>query len=151
MADGGGPAQGERGPEPLIGRALGEFVIREPLAGGGFGQVYLAEQKALRREVVIKSPREKLAHEATHVQRFLREARLATLLDHPYAAHTYAFGAEPDGLLWIAMEHVRGTTLATLLRYQGPIRSEERRVGKECRPRWSLSESTNSRRVGEAR
>src|SRR5690606_32642691 len=121
MADGGGPAQGERGPDPLIGRALGEFVIREPLAGGGFGQVYLAEQKALRREVVIKILREKLAHEATHVQRFLREARLATLLDHPYAAHTYAFGAEPDGLLWIAMEHVRGTTLATLLRYQGPI------------------------------
>src|SRR4029079_6109371 len=55
------------------------------------------------------------------VQRFLREARLASRLDHPYAAHTYALGREPDGVLWIAMELVRGTPLDRLLDAQGPI------------------------------
>src|SRR5262249_49168351 len=45
----------------------------------------------------------------------------ASSLDHPYAAHIYAFGAEPDGLLWIAMELVRGSTLDKLLRLQGPL------------------------------
>src|SRR6185503_2443879 len=42
-------------------------------------------------------------------------------LDHPYAAHVYAFGAEPDGLLWIAMELVRGHTLGELVRARGPM------------------------------
>src|SRR5688572_3558685 len=55
------------------------------------------------------------------VQRFLREARLASRLDHPYAAHIYAFGAEPDGTLWIAMELVRGTVLSDYLRASGPL------------------------------
>jgi serine/threonine protein kinase len=56
------------------------------------------------------------------VQRFLREARLASRLDHPYAAHVYAFGIEEqDGLLWIAMERVRGVTLAAWLTTHGPM------------------------------
>ena len=111
----------ERDAEALIGRALGEFVIREPLSGGGFGLVFFAEQKGLAREAVIKVLRQAHLGDQTIVQRFLREARLATLLDHPYAAHTYGFGAEPDGVLWIAMELVRGTPLDTLLQLQGPI------------------------------
>ena len=55
------------------------------------------------------------------VERFLREAKLASRLDHPYAAHIYAFGAEPDGVLWIAMEHVRGSTLDELITARGAI------------------------------
>ncbi|HKD41644.1 MAG TPA: protein kinase [Myxococcaceae bacterium] len=105
----------------LIGRALGEFVIREKLGEGGFGTVFRAEQLALGREAVVKTlqPRAKVAENA--IQRFMREARLASTLDHPYAAHIYAFGAEPDGLLWIAMELVRGTPLDKLLKTQGPV------------------------------
>ena len=100
----------------LVGRTLGEFVVREPLSSGGFGTVYRAEQPALAREAVIKVLHTRLLGSETMVQRFLREARLASRLDHPYAAHIYAFGAEPDGLLWIAMELVRGTPLDRLLR-----------------------------------
>jgi serine/threonine-protein kinase len=56
------------------------------------------------------------------VQRFLREARLASRLDHPYAAHVYAFGIEEqDKLLWIAMERVQGITLAQWLKMHGPM------------------------------
>ncbi len=113
-----GPQQGTAG---LVGRTLGEFVVREPLGEGGFGAVFRAEQPALGREAVIKVLHQKFAGSETVVQRFLREARLASRLDHPYAAHTYAFGAEPDGVLWIAMELVRGTPLDRLLEAQGSI------------------------------
>src|SRR6516164_2938720 len=107
--------------ESLIGRTLGEFVVREKLGEGGFGAVFRAEQPLLAREAVIKvlNSRGRISENA--IQRFLREARLASSLDHPYAAHIYAFGAEPDGLLWIAMELVRGATLDKLLRLQGPL------------------------------
>src|SRR5512134_1105880 len=96
---------------PLIGRTLGKLTIVERLGRGGSGEVFRAEQAQLGRSAVIKVLRSDLAPSPTRVERFLREARLASQLDHPYAAHIYAFGAEPDGLLWIAMEHVRGTTL----------------------------------------
>ena len=112
------PRQGRAG---LVGRTLGEFIVREPLGQGGFGAVFRAEQPALGREAVIKVLHQKFAGSETVVQRFLREARLASRLDHPYAAHTYAFGAETDGTLWIAMELVRGTPLDRMLEAQGPI------------------------------
>src|SRR5690606_16711650 len=86
--------------------------------------VFRAEQPALGREAVIKILHRRLLASETMVQRFLLEARLASRLDHPYAAHTYAFGAEPDGVLWIAMELVRGTPLDRLLEAQGPMPPE---------------------------
>src|SRR5688572_19553423 len=96
----------------LSGRALGDFVVRERIGAGGFGFVYRAEQPALQREAVIKVLRAAASDDPAATARFVREARLASRLDHPFAAHVYAFGAEPDGLLWIAMELVRGRTLA---------------------------------------
>jgi WD40 repeat protein/serine/threonine protein kinase len=105
----------------LVGRSLGEFVVREPMSRGGFGLLFRAEQPGLGREAVIKVLQNRLAKSDATAQRFLREAQLASRLDHPYAAHIYAFGAEPDGVLWIAMEMVRGTPLELLLRTQGPI------------------------------
>src|SRR5579862_4809592 len=105
----------------LVGRRLGEFVVRAHLSSGGFASVYRAEQPALAREAVIKVMQTRLRASEELIQRFLREAKLASRLDHPYAAHIYAFGAEPDGLLWIAMELVRGTPLDRLLQARGPI------------------------------
>src|SRR5688500_9548248 len=110
-----------RDAEALVGRVFGEFVVREPLSSGGFAMVFRAEQPALGREAVIKVLHARLLGSETVVQRFLREAKLASLIDHPYAAHTYAFGAEPDGVLWIAMELVRGTPLDRMLAMHGPI------------------------------
>jgi len=105
----------------LAGRTLGDFVVVAQLDEGGQGVVYRAEQPALGREAVIKVMQAKRKTRSDAVQRFLREARLASKLDHPYAAHVYAFGAEPDGLLWIAMEMVRGTPLDRVLAAQGPL------------------------------
>ena len=105
----------------LIGRALGKLTIVEHLGRGGSGDVYRAEQPQLGRSAVIKVLRPDVAASANRIERFLREAKLASRLDHPYAAHVYAFGAEPDGLLWIAMEHVRGLTLDELVARRGPM------------------------------
>src|SRR5580700_10581024 len=101
--------------DELVGRMLGEFVVRTRLGQGGFGAVYRAVQPALDREAVIKVLHAELHASKAAADRFLREAKLASKLDHPYAAHVYAFGAEPDGELWIAMELVRGTPLDQLL------------------------------------
>ncbi|HSK04490.1 MAG TPA: protein kinase, partial [Kofleriaceae bacterium] len=95
----------------LSERVLGDFVLREIVGAGGFGDVYLAEQQTLRREAVVKVLRADSGLDERGVEGFLREAKLASQLDHPYAAHVYAFGAEPDGVCWIAMERVRGSTL----------------------------------------
>jgi serine/threonine protein kinase len=95
---------------------LGEFELRERIGEGGFGEIHRAEQVGLQREAVVKILRSSFAGDETTQLRFLREARLASSLDHPYAAHIYAFGAEPDGVLWIAMELVRGTPLSEMLR-----------------------------------
>jgi len=108
-------------PGDLFGRRVGEFVLLEKLGEGGFGAVYRCEQPALGREAVVKVLHRKLRRRDVHVQRFLREAKLASWLDHPYAAHVYAFGVEDDGLLWIAMEFVQGVTLARWLEVHGPM------------------------------
>ncbi len=108
-------------PLELVGRRLGEFVLREHLGEGGFGLVFRAEQPTLEREAVVKVARAEAAGDAQATQRFLAEARLASRIDHPFAAHVYAFGAEADDLLWIAMELVRGTPLDVLLAEQGPL------------------------------
>jgi WD40 repeat protein/serine/threonine protein kinase len=106
----------------LSGRKIGEFVLRERIGEGGFGAVYSCNQPLLGREAVIKVLHRKLRRSDIIVQRFLREAQLASRLDHPYAAHVYAFGIEEqDKLLWIAMERVHGVTLAQWLQTHGPM------------------------------
>jgi WD40 repeat protein/serine/threonine protein kinase len=106
----------------LSGRTLGEFVVRDRIAEGGFGAVYGCEQPLLGREAVIKVLHCRLRRRGIIAQRFLREAQLACRLDHPFAAHIYAFGIEAhDGLSWIAMERVQGVTLAEWLTQHGPM------------------------------
>src|SRR5262249_57732071 len=109
------------GLDELTGRTLGDFVVRHRIGEGGFGEVYRAEQPLLGREAVIKVLHTRHRASKTVIQRFLREARLASKLDHPYAAHIYAFGVEQDGLMWIAMEYVKGQTLYDLLRTRGAM------------------------------
>ncbi len=105
----------------MLGRTLGDFVVTQRLGEGGGGDVYRAEQVTLGREAVIKVMNRSAQSSGNGAERFLREARLASQLDHPFAAHVYGFGTEPDGVLWIAMELVRGTALNTVIREQGKI------------------------------
>ncbi len=107
--------------DSMLGRTLGDFIVRERIGSGGVGEVFRAEQVTLGREAVIKVLSRNRELSTPAADRFLREARLASRLDHPFAAHIYAFGAEPDGMLWIAMELVRGIPLDRLISTQGPL------------------------------
>src|SRR5579862_332985 len=109
------------GKAALIGRSLGDFVVRERIGDGGSATVFTADQQSLGREVVVKVLRGGRRASPDAVARFLREAKLASRFEHPFAAHVYAFGAEPDGVVWIAMERVRGTALDRVLDEQGPL------------------------------
>ena len=108
--------------DELRGRKLGDFVLHECIGEGAFAAVYRCEQPLLGREAVVKVLHQRLRASEVVLQRFMREARLASRLSHPYAAHVYAFGVEPeDGLAWIAMEMVHGTSLERWLSARGPL------------------------------
>jgi serine/threonine protein kinase len=111
--------------DELRGRKLGDFVLHECIGEGAFAAVYRCEQPLLGREAVVKVLHQRLRASEVVLQRFMREARLASRLSHPYAAHVYAFGVEPeDGLAWIAMEMVHGTSLERWLSTRGPLSLE---------------------------
>ena len=81
----------------LFGRNLGEFLVRERIGVGGHGVVYRCEQRDLGRDVVIKVLRSRPG-DSDRTERFVREARLASQLEHPFSAHVYAFGVEDNGV-----------------------------------------------------
>ncbi|MFY9225675.1 MAG: SUMF1/EgtB/PvdO family nonheme iron enzyme [Blastocatellia bacterium] len=110
--------------DPIIGRTLGDFLVKEKLGEGGFGAVYKADQITLGREAVVKILHTRHRTNPRIIERFKREAHLASRLEHPYCAHIYSFGAEIDGLLWIAMELVQGTPLSEIIKFQGPLSLE---------------------------
>ena len=82
------------GEAELRGRQLGDFVLRECIGEGAFAKVYRSDQPLLGREAVVKVLHQRLRRNDVVLQRFMREAQLASRLDHPYAAHVYAFGIE---------------------------------------------------------
>ena len=116
----------------LSGRRLGEFVLQEQIGAGGYGAVYRCEQPVLKRDAVVKVLHTRGRRNNAARERFLREARLASRLEHPYAAHVYSFGAEDDGVLWIAMELVQGITLGEWLKSRGPMPLDQFVAFFEC-------------------
>src|SRR5215471_9481334 len=99
----------------LIGKQLaGKYVIERFLGSGSMASVYRARQIALDRIVAIKIMHPELKATASFAERFHREARMASRLDHANSIRVMDFG-EADGLLYIAMEYVDGCDLFTLL------------------------------------
>ena len=97
-----------------VGDQLGHFLIREKIGAGGMGEVYMAEDQRLGRQVAIKILPAELAVDSGRRARFDREARAASALNHPNIAHIYDVGDE-DGTHFIAMEYVEGQDLGERL------------------------------------
>ena len=90
--------------------SLGRFQLRERLGDGGFGQVYLAYDPRLDRDVAIKVL--KLPEPSERVmERFFREARAVARLDHPNIVSVYDAGHD-DGRCWVAYQLVSGRPLS---------------------------------------
>ncbi|MGQ0736805.1 MAG: protein kinase domain-containing protein [Acidobacteriota bacterium] len=100
------------------GTRLGFYEVIRPLGSGGMGEVYLARDSRLDREVAIKIITPSLASDPDRLARFVREAKTASSVNHPNIAHVYEIGVA-DEVHFIAMEYIRGEDLRTRIGSRG--------------------------------
>ena len=106
-------------PPDLTGRTLGDFHVLRKLGQGGMGQVYLARQLSLKRDVALKLLAADLADNPTALKRFQAEAEAVARATHANIVQVYAVG-ESDGLRYMALEYVAGRNLRDYLDRKGP-------------------------------
>jgi eukaryotic-like serine/threonine-protein kinase len=98
---------------------LGRYEVRHFIGSGGMGEVYLAWDTQLDRNVALKILPANLASNHHRMQRFIREAKAASALSHPNIAHVYEIG-KSDDISFIAFEYVEGENLEARIR-RGPL------------------------------
>jgi len=103
----------------VVAKTISHYKVIEKIGQGGMGEVYLAQDTALDRKVALKFLPEELQQDSTARKRFLREAKSAAALDHPYICHIHEVG-EVEGTSFISMEYVQGETLKDKLG-KGPL------------------------------
>jgi eukaryotic-like serine/threonine-protein kinase len=120
----GGPARGTLRAMPLpAGTRLGPYEILAPIGAGGMGEVYRARDTRLDRTVAVKVLPSHVASQPEVRQRFEREARAVSSLNHPHICTLHDIGHQ-DGVDYLVMEHLEGETLASRID-RGPLPAEE--------------------------
>src|ERR1700686_1413524 len=99
------------------GAKLGSYEVQSPLGAGGMGEVYLATQSNLGRQIAIKVLASASESDPDRLRRFEQEARAASALNHP---NIISIIGREDSTAYIAMEFVDGRTLRALLE-SGPL------------------------------
>ena len=98
--------------------SIGRYQVLSLLGRGGMGAVYLVEDPKLKRQLVIKIVHEGGRHYAHAMERFQREAEISARLNHPNIITVHDVGEDPEHGPFIAMEYVKGTSLAALIHQQ---------------------------------
>jgi serine/threonine protein kinase len=112
-------AEAEPEPAVLAGKRLGHYQIIRRIGAGGMGEVYLAQDLSLDRNVALKILPLEFTRDPDRLHRFAREAKAASALNHPNILTIYEIG-EVDGLHFIATEYIEGETLRQRLQ-RGPV------------------------------
>ena len=99
----------------MIGQTVGHYHITSKLGAGGMGEVFLAEDTRLERKAAIKFLPAEMAMDPERRQRFFREARAASSLNHPNVCIVYDVGETDDGRPFIAMEYIAGGSLDAVM------------------------------------
>ncbi len=108
--------------DPLIGIVLAErYRVVSKLGEGGMGSVYLVEHTAINKKLAIKVLSPEYAHKQDLVDRFLQEARAASMIDQENVVEITDFGATPTGSVFFAMEFLQGEDLAQTVKTQGAL------------------------------
>jgi protein kinase-like protein len=122
---------------------LGPYEIIAPLGAGGMREVYRARDTRLDRSVAIKILPAHLSSDPVRKQRFEREAKIVSGLNHPHICVVHDVGSQ-DGIDYLVMECVEGETLAKRL---------ERQMGSLCNlvseAEWEMADFNRSRRTAE--
>src|SRR5215471_8455252 len=105
------------------GTRVGPYEILAPVGEGGMGEVYLARDTKLQRDVAIKVLPDLFANDSERLARFKREAQVLASLNHPNIAHIHGL-EDSDGIHALVMELVEGPTLADRIA-KGPIPLDE--------------------------
>src|SRR3954463_13382259 len=108
--------------DPLLARVIaGNFRIEKLIGSGAMGNVYRAEQISLAKAVAVKVLHAHLMEDDNLVMRFKREAKNASMLNHPNSIQIIDSGQDRDGTLYIAMELLAGRDLAHVIRDDFPL------------------------------
>jgi serine/threonine-protein kinase len=107
--------------DPLIGRTIDRYRIVEPLGSGGMARVYRAQDVERGQDCALKVLFGHCAADRRLVERLRREAMAVTTIAHPNVVRVYEFGASPAGVCYLAMELLRGESVAKALEASGPF------------------------------
>lgn len=103
-------------------RRVGRYRLLAPIGKGGMGEVWLAWDLSLQRNVALKLLRAMSDTGPDMVARFEREALATSRLQSPHVIQIFDYGASEDGLYYIAMEYLTGRDLGTVVKEEGPLR-----------------------------
>ena len=99
----------------------GKYRIVRELGRGGFGVIYLAHQMSMDRPVALKILKPDVGkHDPNARERFLREVKIISKLRHPNTITIHDYGETLEGIVYMVLEYVEGTTLKSVLKHQGP-------------------------------
>ncbi len=94
----------------VVGQTISHYKVREKIGAGGMGEVYLAEDTKLDRQVAVKILNEKFSRDESNLNRFIQEAKAASALNHPNILVIHEIG-ETEDAHFIVSEYIEGETL----------------------------------------
>ena len=121
MPDHAQPRWGQTPADPLVGQDIGPYKVVRVIGVGGMGSVYEAVQVRSKRRCAMKVLLRDLMADPTYLERFKREAEIASALGNKHIVDVLDFNNLPSGAAYIVMEFLTGEDLATRLERQGKL------------------------------